>query len=745
MSDPIQQALGAARALVSQGRTADAARLYAVILKHLPDNDEARAELAALEVNESRAPAAPSPFEAVATLHGQGRFHEALKIAETIAAADPTSAIAANMIGVLLLSLGEREKALAAFRRTLALKSDFVEAEANLGTLLTEIGRPREALAHLEAVIAARPDSAGFLTSLANARSALGERGAAIALYRQAIAADPSFPQAYSNLGTLLTVTGDRAGAEAAFRQALTLKPDFADAWLNYSNLLDDPKRAEEALRKALAIDPRLTAARNALAILLADSGRAEEAADECRAAADADPTDLDLLARALYADALICRWDDAYVAGLSRLARADFLTSPAKAPSPFVLLTLVDDPKAQKQAAEAMVLRTEVQPAPLPSAPVARSGRIRVGYFSADFHSHATMYLMARLFEMHDRTAFEIHAFSFGPDGDDPMRNRLVRAVEHFHDVGPMTGEEIASLSRSLGIDIAVDLKGFTRNSRARIFLSRAAPVQVNYLGHPGTCGDHAWDYIIADRTIVPEGAETDYAEKIVYMPDSYQVNDDTREIARQRFTRAECGLPEQGFVLCCFNNSYKITPREFDIWMRLLQAIEGSVLWLLGTSKTAEHNLRREAARRGVDPARLVFAARAPVPEHLARHALADLFLDTFAVNAHTTASDALWAGVPVLTRPGQSFVARVCASLVSAAGLPELVVATDADYEQTALALARDPDRLSAFRARLCAAPARLPLFDTARYCRNLERAYRDMMECLREGRAPRAIAL
>lgn len=749
MSDPIQQALAAARGLVAQGRPRDAAQLYAVILKHLPDNRDAQAELAALEDAERRADALTARFDAVARLHGEGRHHEALEIAEAIAADDPTSALAANMIGVLLLSLGEREKAVAAFRRTLALKPDFAEAEANLGTLLTEMGRPGEALPHLEAAAAARPDAPGILTGLANSRSALGDRGAAVALYRRAIAADPSFPHAHSNLGALLTAMGDHAGAEAAFRQALALKPDFADAWLNFGNLLkamDLLDEAEAALRKALSINPQLMAARNALALLLADAGRAEEAADECRRASETDPSNLDLLARALYADAMICHWDETWQRGLRRLAATDFSSTPEKAPSPFVLLTLIDDPQAQKRAAAALVARERsTLAAPAVWSPRIGQGRIRVGYFSADFHGHATMYLMARLFDLHDRDAFEIHAFSFGPTGDDPMRDRLVGQVEHFHEVGAMGPEEIADLSRSLGIDIAVDLKGFTRDSRARTFLSRAAPIQVNYLGHPGTCGADDWDYIIADRAIVPEGSEADYAETIVVMPGSYQVNDDRRAISPRHFTRAECGLPDHGFVFCCFNNSYKITPREFAIWMRLLTAVEGSVLWLLATSQAAERNLKAEAARRGVDPARLVFAPRMPVPDHLARHALADLFLDTFAVNAHTTASDALWAGVPVLTRPGHSFVARVGASLVQAAGLPELVVATDEEYERTALTLAGDAGRLAALRARLSAAPASLPLFDTPCYTRHLEDAYRQMMDNLEAGNGPRPIHL
>lgn len=749
MSDPILQALEAARGLVRQGKVHEATQLYGVILKHLPDNQAAKTELAALQGAARRSTAGPDRLQRVVSLHGEGCFAEALHEAQLLAADDPRSAIAANMIGVLSLNLGNREQAVDAFRRALALDPNMAEVEANLGTLLTEMGRPREALPHLQRAAAARPEAGGILSSLANVHSALGARDLAVEFYRRAIAADPTYPHAYSNLGAVLTSMGRFAEAEAAFGEALRLKPDFADGWLNYGHLLSALKRnreAENAFQAALSIHPALIAARTALGLLLADTGRAEAAADQYRLAADGDPSNLDLLARSLYMDAMICRWGGARDAGLARLASTDFTAAPDTAPSPFLLLTLLDDPQAQKRAASAFVAR-EAANVPGTDSIDARPGgdRIRLGYFSADFHGHATMYLMARLFELHDRDAFEVHAFSFSPQEDDAMRDRVIRNVDHFHEIGALSPEAAAAKARALGIDIAVDLKGFTRDSRAAIFLHRAAPVQVNYLGYPGTCGSDIWDYIIADRVIVPDGSEDDYAEKILFMPDSYQVNDDRRVIADRRFSRAECGLPEKGFVFCCFNNSYKITPVEFDIWMRLLRAVEGSVLWLLGTSEAAERNLRAEAARRGVEPARIVFAPRMPVPEHLARHALADLFLDTFIVNAHTTASDALWAGLPVLARPGKSFVSRVSASLLVAAGLPELVAASADDYEAEALQLARDPARLATLRSQLQHDPARLQLFDTQRYVRHLEEAYRRMVSNQRAGRAPEHIQI
>jgi predicted O-linked N-acetylglucosamine transferase (SPINDLY family) len=357
-------------------------------------------------------------------------------------------------------------------------------------------------------------------------------------------------------------------------------------------------------------------------------------------------------------------------------------------------------------------------------------TGKIRIGYFSADFQEHATSYLIAELFEMHDRSKFRVIAFSFGPPSQGAMRKRLADAVDEFIDVSEKTDSEAALLSRNLKIDIAVDLKGFTQNSRAGIFALGAAPLQVNYLGYPGTMGAEYIDYLIADRTLVPEESRRYYSEKIVYLPDSYQVNDGKRTIANKEFTRAELGLPMRGFVFCCFNNNFKIMPRTFDVWMRILSRVEGSVLWLFAGNPAAMENLRREAILRKIGSERLVFAERMDLPEHLARHRAADLFLDTWPCNAHTTASDALWAGLPVLTHTGEAFASRVAASLLTAIRLPELIASTPEDYEELAVQLATNAERLALIRKKLANNRLTAPLFDTRLYTRHLEAAYIQM---------------
>jgi predicted O-linked N-acetylglucosamine transferase (SPINDLY family) len=336
-------------------------------------------------------------------------------------------------------------------------------------------------------------------------------------------------------------------------------------------------------------------------------------------------------------------------------------------------------------------------------------------------------------------RSQFEVNAFSFGSDTGDYMRRRLETAFDRFIDVRKQSDRHVALLSRELGIDIAVDLGGFTTNSRTNIFSMRAAPIQVSYLGYPGTMGAEYIDYLIADRTLIPESDQKYYAEKLAYLPDTYLVNDSTHPIAGKTFTRAELGLPKDGFVFCCFNNNWKITPEVFDCWMKLLERISGSVLWLLEDNATAAGNLRREAENRGIASGRLIFAKRIPLPEHLARHRVADLFLDTFPYNAHTTASDALWSGLPVLTRIGEAFAGRVAASLLNAIGLPELITTTPQAYEGLAIELATNLEKLAEIKRKLASNRLTTPLFDPQLFTKHIEAAYTTMYELYQADRS------
>ena len=370
----------------------------------------------------------------------------------------------------------------------------------------------------------------------------------------------------------------------------------------------------------------------------------------------------------------------------------------------------------------------------------VLRRAKIRIGYFSADYYDHVVMHLMAELFERHDRSKFELIAFSFGPESNDEMRRRVATSFDEFIDVRNKSDKDVALLSRDLEVDIAVDLMGFTANGRPGIFALRAAPIQVNYLGYSGTMGADYIDYIIADPIVIPEESKQYYCEKIVYLPNSYQVNS-KRSISDKAFTRAELGLPPMGFVFCCFNSNYKITARVLDCWIRILKKVEGSVLWLFESDAKAASNLRQEVLTRGVNPERLIFAKRLPLlGEHLARYRSADLFLDTLPYNAHATASDALWAGLPVLTCLGETFAGRVAASLLNAIDLPELVTTTPEAYEAFAIELATHPDRLKEIKQKLAKNRLTTPLFDTELFTKHIQTAYIAMYERYHAGLAP-----
>jgi predicted O-linked N-acetylglucosamine transferase (SPINDLY family) len=507
-------------------------------------------------------------------------------------------------------------------------------------------------------------------------------------------------------MGNALKAQGRLDAAIAAYQSALAIKPDFAEAHNNMGNALKAQRKLDEAIaayQSALVIKPDFAVAEAVM----------------------------------LHKMREICDWRDVdhFATACSRLG---ILTD---AVPPFSMLAMEDNAEQQMLRSQTWAKEQYKQaPLSLPAKPSIRPERLRIGYFSADFHNFPGMYLMAGLLQQHDRDQFEIFAFSYGKDTDDLMRQRIVRSVDEFIDIRNMPDADIVRLAKDKQVDIAIHRNGYTQDSRTEFFAYRIAPIQINYLGYPGTLGAGFIDYIIADPMVIPADQRAFYTEKVIYLPNSYQPNDNTREIAQTKTKRTDFGLPESGFVFCCFNNNYKLSPDEFDIWMRLLNQVEGSVLWLLKSNKWTEPNLRHEAGLRGVDPSRLVFADRLPHSEHLARHKHADLFVDTFNYNAHTTASDALWTGLPVVTKVGQQFAARVSASLLTAVGLPELITTTEAEYEALLLDLATNRSKLSEIRAKLQTNRLTHPLFDTSGYTRDFERGLQEAYERYFGGQAP-----
>jgi predicted O-linked N-acetylglucosamine transferase (SPINDLY family) len=545
------------------------------------------------------------------------------------------------------------------------------------------------------------------------------------------------------DLGRARLREGKPAEALSAFERALRAAPhaDSIHVEMGFLHIrLGRYFDAVNSFTAALLHAPRNTDALRGRAQCLFILGRLEEAAAAYDALLAVAP-DLDyMVGERLHVKLHLCDWQD------YERARADIAARVRRgdrADVPGCFMCHSDSPAEQLICARTFTRSLAVPRAVARPADRPAGERIRVAYLSADFCTHATTHLAAGLFERHDRSRFETYAFSFGPSDGSAMRRRVEAAFEHFVDVNGWRDEDIAARVAQLGIDIAVDVKGHTLGGRPRIFALRPAPVQVSFLAYPGTMGADFTDYIVADRVVIPEADEAHYDEAVIYLPGSYQVND-IRTTGRMP-SRLEAGLPESGFVFCCFNSVYKLTPAVFAAWMSILAAVPGSVLWLLGSVPAAERNLRAAAARCAIDARRLIFAPRVPPPEHCARIALADLFLDTTPVNSHTTASDALWAGVPLVTVAGKTFTARVATSLLHAVGLPQLSVADLAAYERLSVRLATADDELQAIRRHLALARKSSSLFDPSLYARRLEAAYREIWQRSRRGEKPRRVTI
>jgi protein O-GlcNAc transferase len=628
-----------------------------------------------------------------------------------VIALDSEIAVVHNNLGTVLKDRGLLDDALAAFDKAIALQADSAEALYNRGTILQELARWEEALAAYADAARLRENYADAISNAAIVLQQLGRSGEAIELCQRLLARMPTHADACNNMGTALLAEGRPRDALAAFEQALKHRPDFPQALYNLGN----------ARRELGELTEAIAAYQHALRLR---------------------PDDADAFSQLAYHRAQACDWDT-YESDQAKLV--GMVRQGIRVP-PFYLLAAPASASDQLSCAQRWIepIRPTHRDA-FDHKPVIARKRIRLGYLSGDFHQHATAQLTAELFERHDRDRFEVVAYSYGPDDHSPMRARMMSAFDRFVDVRTLPHREVAERIQADHVDILVDLKGYTHQARPAILAYRPAPVQVSYLGYPATMGADFVDYIIVDPVVAPSGQQPFFSERLVHLPCSFQANDRRREVADIGASRADCGLPDEGLVFCCFNNSYKISPAFFDIWMRLLRSVPRSVLWLLETNPLVKGNLRSEARKRGVDPERLIFAPIVPLAEHLGRHRHADLFLDTLPCNAHTTASDALWAGLPVLTCRGNTFAGRVASSLLAAVGLEELITESPEEYEQTALALARDPQRLTALRRKLQDNRQTRPLFDLPKLTGNIEAAYARMWQTWLAGESPAAFSI
>ncbi len=637
-----------------------------------------------------------------------------------------------NNRAVLLHQLKQLEDAIASYTQAITIKADYAEACKNRGMALQALGRLEEALESYGQAIALNADDAAAHNNRGATLHGMRRWKEALESYDKAIACSVDHAEAHNNRGVTLQEMQRWEDALKSYDTAIALKTEYAEAHNNRGVTLQAMKRWDAALKsyeQAIAISADYAYARINRGVLLQEMKRFDEALASFSQVMTIAPHHEFMLGTLLHSKMHMCNWEN-HGEDANRLEAQ--VRSGKKVSDCLPILAISGSPDIQRLAAEIWINEKFPENRSLGViAKHARSNRIRVGYFSADFNMHAVSLLTAALFETHDRGQFEIYAFDFGRKDKDDMTTRLESAFDHFIDCKSRTDEEIAGTARKLNIDIAVDLGGFTRDSRPGIFSYRAAPIQLGYLGFPATMGAPYMDYLVADRIVIPEQLVNGYTEKIAYLP-CYQVNDNKKEISERTFTRQELGLPDSGFVFCCLNNNYKITPDVFKGWMNILKAVDGSVLWLLKDNAWAGENLLKAAETCGIDPRRMVFSRRMKLPDYLASYRTANLFLDTLPFNAGTTASDALWAGLPVLTCMGEAFAGRMAGSLLHAIGLPELITHTQAEYESTAIELATHPQKLVAIREKLKKNRLTTPLFDTKSFTLNLESAYTQMYE-------------
>ena len=634
--------------------------------------------------------------------------------------------------GVALSKLGKYEQALNHYEKAISLNPNYPEAYFNRGIALEHLNQFEDALNNYDKAISLNPNYPEAFLSIGAAQFSLKRYEEALSSYNQALRLKPDYPEVYLSKGAVYVALKCYEEALANYDHALQLKPNYPEAYLNIGVVEFVLRRYGKALANynhAIQLRPDYAEAYSNAGAVLINSKRYVEAVKRYGRAVKLKPEINYLLGNFLHAKMYICDWQN-YDSHLETLLKK--INDQEKVAIPFATLALISDPAIQKQVAQIYVkdnfpLRSNLPPI----RKYLERKKIRIGYFSADFREHPVSYLTAELFELHNRNDFEVIAFSFGLDTQDELRKRLELAFDEFIDVSNLNEQEISSLAREMEIDIAIDLGGFTSDSRTNIFAMRAAPLQISYLGYLGTMGAEYFDYLIADPIIIPEDNKQYYTEKIIYLP-SYQVNDSYQKISQKIFSREEIGLPNDAFVFCSFNNVFKLTPQTFESWMRILTEVDRSVLLLFDANETATKNIKREAEARGISSERIVFGKHLPLPEYRARYRVADLFLDSLPYNAGTTASDALRVGLPVLTQMGESFASRVAASLLNSLGLTELITRNIQEYEVLAIDLAKNPDKLEAIKIKLKNNLETSPLYNTKLFTQNIEFAYKAIFE-------------
>ena len=672
-------------------------------------------------------------FQQALVFHQRGELTKAQSLYEKILKKQPKHFDSLHLLGVLLCQTDHHQRAFDLLDKAIKLNPNNAALYLNRGNALYNLKQFSDALENYDKAILLKSDYAEAYSNRGDVLQHLKQFSIAIASYDKAIQFEAGLAETHYSRGNSLIHLNQFDAAIVSYDKAIQLKPDFAEAYSNHGNALKDSWKFDAAItsyNKAIQLKSDFAEAYFNRGGALSELSKLDDACASYDKAFQLDPDIEYLFGTLLQTRKNLCDWDnlESDVAELIKKIDLGIKASPC-----FTILNLTTSLSLQRKASEIWISdKYPYNPSLGQITKLQRSNKIRIGYFSADFREHPVSYSIVELFEMHDRSKFELVAFSFGPNTNDAMMKRVMLAFDEFIDVTTKTDSEIATLARSIKIDIAIDLSGLTANNRIGIFSYRAAPIQVSYMGYPGTSGASYIDYYIGDKTVIPKESRQYYSEKIVYLPNSAIIKDRKRMISDKKFTREEVGLPTEGFIFCCFNTNYKITPDVFDSWTKILNAVKGSVLWLLAGNLTAAKNLRKEAEKRGLDPARLVFAKKMQLPEYLASYQISDLFIDTLAYTGATTTSDALWAGLPVVTCAGESFVNRMSASLLIAINLPELITYTRSEYEALAIDLATNPVKLRFIKDKLIANRLTTPLFDTPLFTRHIEDAYTEMFE-------------
>ena len=619
---------------------------------------------------------------------------------------NPKYAEAFNNLGILYRDLGQPNEAFASYNEAIKIFPDYDEAHNNLGILYMDSGQIDKAIVSYKNAINANESFIEAINNLGIAFMNLGQIEQSINYYQKAISIDPNFALTYNNLGIAYKHVKNLDAAVKCFDKAINLDPNYSDAFSNYGNVLTTMDNFEEALIKY-------------------------------QHAYEINPNKDYILGNVLHTRMHLCFWDD-FSNNLNKLKKQ--INEGQKRIDPFSFMALIDDAELQEKVSKIYSKDRFPKSDLLPQIKYyPKHKKIRIGYFSGDFREHPVSTLTAGLYESHNRDFFEIYAFSYGPDTNDEMNIRIKAGVDHFHDVQRMSHKDIALLSRSLEIDIAVDLGGYTASAKTDIFAIVTAPIQLSYIGFLGTMGADYYDYLVSDLTIIPKQCQKYYSEKIIYLP-NFQANDTKQTYSISNFSRKDIGLPEKGFVFCCFNNTYKFTPLTFDSWGRILKNVPDSVLLLYASNKAAEKNLIKEIVKRGIDSERIIFGKHLPIEGYLGRYKVVDLFLDTSPYNAGTTSSDAMKMGLPVITFQGQSFSSRMGASILKAINMPELIANTQKEYESMAIELAKNPKKLKQIKEKLAKNIKSAPLYDTLLFTKHLESAFKLIYERHHKGLKP-----